>query len=126
MFDCLAFPIVSRTKRSPLVAVLAFAGSLFLSGIHSLGAASLAPLPDRVVVLTFDDSVRSHYTVVRPLLKELGFNATFFITEGFDFKTNDYRVLALRELDRYLDPDRVPADPEAVIRERVRMPGGTE
>jgi peptidoglycan-N-acetylglucosamine deacetylase len=46
------------------------------------------PLPDKVVVLTFDDSVKSHYTVVRPLLKELGFGATFFITEGFDFKTD--------------------------------------
>ncbi|HIG30759.1 MAG TPA: polysaccharide deacetylase family protein [Verrucomicrobiales bacterium] len=43
---------------------------------------------EKRVVLTFDDSVRSHYTVVRPLLKELGFSATFFITEGFDFKTN--------------------------------------
>lgn len=46
------------------------------------------PIPDRLVVLTFDDSARSHYTVVRPLLKEYEFGATFFITEGFDFKTN--------------------------------------
>ncbi len=45
-------------------------------------------LPEKSVVLTFDDSVRSHFTVVAPLLKELGFSATFFITEGFDFPTN--------------------------------------
>ena len=45
-------------------------------------------IPDRLVVLTFDDSAKSHYTVVRPLLKEYGFGATFFITEGFDFKVN--------------------------------------
>lgn len=32
------------------------------------------------VVLTFDDSVRSHLTVAAPLLKKLGFNATFFPT----------------------------------------------
>ena len=55
---------------------------------------SLAPLfaleavPERLVVLTFDDSVKSHYTVVRPILKRYGFGATFFITEGFDFPTN--------------------------------------
>ena len=45
-------------------------------------------IPDRLVVLTFDDSAKSHYTIVRPLLKEYGFGATFFITEGFDFKDN--------------------------------------
>ncbi len=46
------------------------------------------PIPDRLVVLTFDDSAKSHYTIARPLLKEHGFGATFFITEGFDFKDN--------------------------------------
>ena len=32
------------------------------------------------VVLTFDDAVKSHRTFVGPLLKELGFRATFFVT----------------------------------------------
>jgi len=32
--------------------------------------------------------VASQYTVVRPLLKKYGFGATFFITEGFSFRTN--------------------------------------
>ena len=32
------------------------------------------------VVLTFDDAVKSHRTFVAPLLKELGFNATFYVT----------------------------------------------
>ena len=48
----------------------------------------LAPVPDKLVVLTLDDSKASHYTVVRPLLKKYGFGATFFITEGFTFHTN--------------------------------------
>jgi peptidoglycan/xylan/chitin deacetylase (PgdA/CDA1 family) len=48
----------------------------------------LEPIPDKLVVLTFDDSKASHYTVVRPLLKKYGFGATFFITEGFMFPTN--------------------------------------
>ncbi|MFO0964661.1 MAG: polysaccharide deacetylase family protein [Gemmataceae bacterium] len=46
------------------------------------------PIPDKLVVLTFDDASKSHYTVARPLLKKYGFGATFFITEGFDFPTN--------------------------------------
>ena len=46
------------------------------------------PIPDKLVVLTFDDSVASHFSVVRPLLQSHGFGATFFITEGFAFRTN--------------------------------------
>jgi len=34
----------------------------------------------KIVVLTFDDAVKSHNTFVGPLLKELGFGATFFIS----------------------------------------------
>lgn len=46
------------------------------------------PVPDKLVVLTFDDSAKSHFTIVRPILLKYGFGATFFVTEGFDFKTN--------------------------------------
>ena len=49
---------------------------------------ALENIPDKLVVMTFDDSAKSHFTVVRPLLKQYGFNATFFITEGFDFRDN--------------------------------------
>lgn len=38
-------------------------------------------IPDRMVVLTFDDATASQYSVVAPLLKEYGFGATFFICE---------------------------------------------
>ena len=51
-------------------------------------AHALEPVPDKLVVLTFDDSVASHHAVVGPILKRLGFGATFFITEGFSFRTN--------------------------------------
>lgn len=43
-------------------------------------AGAQQPVPDKTVVLTFDDAVKSHVTTVAPLLKELGFGATFFIT----------------------------------------------
>ena len=39
------------------------------------------PVPDKLVVLTFDDAVRSHFTTVAPLLERYGFGATFFVTE---------------------------------------------
>jgi peptidoglycan/xylan/chitin deacetylase (PgdA/CDA1 family) len=66
---------------------------LLLLGIISLpllghAGQALEPIPDRLVVLTFDDSVASHHSVVRPILKRFGFGATFFITEGFSFRTN--------------------------------------
>ncbi|WP_235954533.1 polysaccharide deacetylase family protein [Cyclobacterium salsum] len=39
------------------------------------------PIPDKTVVLTFDDAPASHYSHVAPLLKEKGFGATFFVCE---------------------------------------------
>lgn len=35
------------------------------------------------MVLTFDDAVKSHRTFVGPLLRELGFQATFFVTHAW-------------------------------------------
>lgn len=40
------------------------------------------PIPDRLVALTFDDGVKSQITYVAPLLKQYGFGATFYVTEG--------------------------------------------
>jgi peptidoglycan/xylan/chitin deacetylase (PgdA/CDA1 family) len=51
-------------------------------------AIAFEPIPDKLVVLTFDDASKSHFTVARPLLKKYKFGATFFVTEGFDMTTN--------------------------------------
>lgn len=56
------------------------------------------PIPNKLVVLTFDDSVKSHFTVVRPILKQYGFGATFFITEGFEFKTDKQNYMTWDEI----------------------------
>lgn len=57
-------------------------------------------IPDRLVVLTFDDSSKSHFTVVRPLLLKYGFGATFFITEGWDFATNKKDYMSWDEIEQ--------------------------
>ena len=74
-----------------------------MSCILALGALApaaqgLEPIPDKLVVLTFDDSAKSHYTTVRPILKRYGFGATFFITEGFDFPTNKTDYMTWEEI----------------------------
>lgn len=42
------------------------------------------PIPNKLVVLSFDDAVLTQYTVVAPLLKKYGFGATFFVCEFKD------------------------------------------
>jgi len=64
----------------------------------AVSAAALEPVPEKLVVLTFDDSVKSHFTVVRPILLKYGFGATFFITEGFDFPTNKNDYMTWEEI----------------------------
>ena len=54
--------------------------------------------PDKVVVLTFDDSVRSQYDIVRPILLKYGFGATFFITEGFDFNSDKQNYMTWEQI----------------------------
>ncbi|MFO0845640.1 MAG: polysaccharide deacetylase family protein [Gemmataceae bacterium] len=56
------------------------------------------PIPDRLVVLTFDDASKSHFTVARPALKKYGFGATFLVTEGFDMPTNKRDYMTWEEV----------------------------
>jgi peptidoglycan/xylan/chitin deacetylase (PgdA/CDA1 family) len=56
------------------------------------------PIPDKLVVLTFDDASKSHYTNVRPILKKYRFGATFFISEGWDFPTNKKDYMTWEEI----------------------------
>ncbi len=56
------------------------------------------PIPEKLVVLTFDDAAKSHFTKAGPLLKELGHGATFFVTEGFDFPTNKKDYMSWEEI----------------------------
>src|SRR5262245_54374468 len=66
--------------------------------ISAAPAAGLEPIPDRLVVLTFDDASKSHFTAARPLLLKYGFRATFFVTEGWDFATNKKDYMTWQEI----------------------------
>jgi peptidoglycan/xylan/chitin deacetylase (PgdA/CDA1 family) len=73
--------MIASTTRSMLP-------TLLLVLVAASQVLALEPIPDKLVVLTFDDASKSHVTVAAPLLKKHGFGATFFVTEGFDFPTN--------------------------------------
>jgi peptidoglycan/xylan/chitin deacetylase (PgdA/CDA1 family) len=59
---------------------------------------AVEPIPDKLVVLTFDDASKSHVTIVAPLLKKYKFGATFFVTEGFDMVTNKRDYMTWEEI----------------------------
>jgi peptidoglycan/xylan/chitin deacetylase (PgdA/CDA1 family) len=61
-------------------------------------AFGLQPIPDKLVVLTFDDGNKSDVTFVAPLLQEYGFKATFFITEGLNFLENKEHYMTWEEV----------------------------
>ncbi len=82
-------------KLIPHAIILAFA--FFLLPVPAIAR---EPIPDKLVVLTFDDAVKSQYSVVRPILKKYGFGATFFVTEGFDFPTNKTDYMTWEEIAR--------------------------
>ena len=69
-----------QTSATGVAAISALTAADILSTGSNLSLVQPASIPDRLVVLTFDDAVKSHRTVVAPLLKELGFGATFFVT----------------------------------------------
>jgi peptidoglycan/xylan/chitin deacetylase (PgdA/CDA1 family) len=66
--------------------------------VASVPASALEPIPDKLVVLTFDDASRSHFTVARPLLLKHKLGATFFVTEGWDFATNKKDYLTWEQI----------------------------
>lgn len=65
-------------------------------------------IPDRLVVLNFDDALLDQYEVAAPILTKYGFNATFFIAEmpesvrgpGFEDKTRYMSWEQMKELQQ--------------------------
>jgi peptidoglycan/xylan/chitin deacetylase (PgdA/CDA1 family) len=77
---------------------------LGLVAMRANGQVLRRPIPDKLVVLTFDDAAVSHATYVAPLLKKYGFGATFFVCEfrepSFADKTKYMSWAQIRGLHR--------------------------
>jgi autotransporter-associated beta strand protein len=83
---------------------LAAGFSAFSLLLLTVGAASdplgiiIKPIPDKLVVLTFDDGPASMTTVVAPILKKHGFNASFYICDFDSFRTRKDWYLTWRQM----------------------------
>lgn len=58
------------------------------------------PLPEKPIMLSFDDNDGNQYTNAVPLLKKYGFNATFFIMTVTIGQENYMTMEQLKELDK--------------------------
>ena len=56
------------------------------------------PIPDKLVVLTFDDGPASHATVVAPVLKQHGFGGSFYVCDFDSFRTRKDWYLTWRQM----------------------------
>jgi len=82
-------PIVNGSNALKILLGCFFTVAILLASPCLVFGALLEKIPDKLIVLTFDDAVKSHRTFIAPLLKELGFGATFFVTHKWmDDRTN--------------------------------------
>jgi autotransporter-associated beta strand protein len=56
------------------------------------------PIPERLIVLTFDDAPASHATVVAPILKPLDFGGSFYVCNFDSFRTRKDWYLTYRQM----------------------------
>lgn len=75
-----------REHRSPRSRARGLLSTLLLAfACAAFNASALEPIPDKLVVLTFDDANKSDRSFVAEVLKKHGFGATFYVTEGLGF-----------------------------------------
>ncbi len=86
--------LASFTAKDRLYSVTPESFEAQMRGLKKAGYTTISPrdleaaiegramLPTNPVLLTFDDGYREHYTRVLPLLRELNFQATYFIITG--------------------------------------------
>ena len=76
-------------KKSLALVILTASFGLVLSKSDAgEKVAVLKPIPDKLVVLTFDDCNKSDRSFVAAEVKKYGFGSTFFVTEGLGFLKN--------------------------------------
>ena len=58
----------------------------------------IKPIPDKLIVLTFDDAPASHATIVAPILKDLFFGGTMYVCDFDSFRTRKDWYLTYRQM----------------------------
>ncbi|MBC1435634.1 polysaccharide deacetylase family protein [Listeria rocourtiae] len=78
------------------------------NGYHTLTLASLTDMlktgqgvPDKPVVITFDDGYQDNYTNAYPILKKYGLKANIFVITDKIAKNNHFDEVALKEMSDY-------------------------
>ncbi len=61
------------------------------------------PIPDKLIVLTFDDGPVSGFTVVAPILKSHGFNGSFYVCDFDSFQTRKDWYMTFRQMRKLAD-----------------------
>jgi autotransporter-associated beta strand protein len=105
--------ILTQPVRPATTRPLLFLGAMLVAGIaiaqtepatknagkfEDPNGVLLQPIPNRLVVLTFDDGCASGYAVVAPILKSLGFGGTFYVCDFDSFKTRKDWYLTWRQM----------------------------
>ena len=96
-----------KTVLVPVIAILlvggVIAGRAESAKVDDPTGILRKPIPEKLVVLTFDDGCASHATTVVPILKSLGFGGTFYICDGFSFGTRKDWYLTWRQIKAMAD-----------------------
>jgi len=61
------------------------------------------PIPDRLVVFTFDDGCASHATVAAPILKKHGYSGTFYVSDAYLFRERKDWYMTWRQIRAMAD-----------------------
>lgn len=67
-------------------------------GLHGVSVSEALKFSEPVTCITFDDGCETDLISATPILKEFGFNATFYVVNGFIGKTGYLSTAQLREL----------------------------
>ena len=101
----------SFTAKDRLYTVTPEAFRAQMEALHQAGYVTITPrdlqaalegrmlLPEKSVLLTFDDGYREHFTRVFPILKELGLKATYFIISQADTSPAHMTQAMIKEVD---------------------------
>jgi peptidoglycan/xylan/chitin deacetylase (PgdA/CDA1 family) len=75
---------------------------LLLTGCQDSVSVIKQDIPDKLVVLSFDDAREDSYSFVAPLLQEYGFGATFYICEFSEFEDTT-RFMSWKQIKQLAD-----------------------